>query len=155
MRNKNARIPDPAKIYTDPGSPINILYDAKVMPDGTIKLEEAGTENIQDKIEACRSTTDMSYIIHRLQIGNTDVITVNNGQYGDFTKVPKSMAEALQIQIDAEKAWYGMPVEVRSKFDNDFTKWLVTAGSEEWTSKMFPSDDNSGVALVAEGDVKE
>lgn len=160
MRNKFAKVSDPSKFYTDPGSPERILYSAKVMPDGSIVVEPSGKENIQEKIEACRAQTDMSWILEQIALGNGDVLNLNPGEYGDFTKAPKSMAEALQLQIDAEKAWYGMPVEIRSRFDNDLTKWLVTAGTEEWNKKMFPDKpeplkNNSSEALVASEEVAE
>lgn len=159
MRNKNAKVSDPNTFYTDPGSPERILYDGKIMPDGSIEVVATGKENIQDKIESFREQTDMSYIIKQIQLGNGDVLNLSPGEYGDFTKAPKTMAEALQMQIDANKAWYGMPVEIRSRFDNDMTKWLVTAGTDEWNKKMFPDKyapkDNSGEALVAGEDVKE
>lgn len=148
MRNKNAKVSDPNTFVTCPGSPDRILYDAKVKFDGSIDVVPTGKENIQDKIESFRDQTDMSYIIKQLQLGNVGVLTVNPGQYGDFTQAPKNMAEALQLQIDAEKAWNGLPVDVRAKFDYDLNKWLVTAGSEEWNAKM-SLNNNSGDALGA------
>ena len=154
MRNKNAKVSNPNDFVTNPGSPIRDLYSAKVLPDGSIEVVQSGKENIQDKIEAQREQTDMSYIIKQIMLGNGDVLNLSPGQYGDFTKAPKSMAEAIQLQIDAEKAWYGLPVEIRSRFDNDLTRWLVTAGTDEWNKKMFPND-YSGEAPVAKGDVEE
>lgn len=139
MRNKNAKVSDPNTFITEPGSPERIIYSAKVKPDGSLQVVPSGKENIQDKIESFRDQTDMCYILKQLALGNADVLTVHPGQYGDFTKAPSSMAEALQLQIDAENAWKGLPVDLRAKFDYDMTKWLVTAGSDEWNVKMFPS----------------
>lgn len=155
MRNKNAKVSNPNDFHTDPGSPERILYSAKVLPDGSIEVIPSGKENIQDKIEAQREQTDMSYIIRQIQLGNGDVLNLSPGEYGDFTKAPKTMAEALQMEIDAHRAWYGMPVEIRSRFDNNMMKWLVTAGTDDWNKKMFPEKfgdspkDDSGEALVA------
>lgn len=162
MRNKNAKVPDPNSFVTNPGSPERILYSAKVKVDGSIDVVPSGKENIQDKIESFRDQTDMCYILKQIALGNADVLNVHPGQYGDFTKAPASMAEALQLQIDAQKAWYDMPVELRAKFDHDLNKWLVTAGSEDWNEKMFPKEatntalnNNSGGALDAQEVGKE
>ena len=156
MRNKYAKVSDPNSFITCPGSPENILYEAKVKFDGSIDVVPCGKENIQDKIESFRDQTDMSYIIKQLQLGNAQVLSATPGEFGDFTKAPKNMAEALQIQIDAEKAWYNLPVDIRAKFDHDFNRWLVAAGSDEWNAKMFPSATNEpGEAPVASEEVKE
>lgn len=141
MRNENAKVSNPNDFVTDPGSPERVIYSAKIKPDGSLEVVPSGKENIQDKIESFRDQTDISYIIHQIAIGNSDALFVQPGQYGDFTKVPKNMAEALQLQIDAETAWNGLPVDVRAKFDYDLTKWLVTAGSEDWNKKMFPPEE--------------
>lgn len=160
MRNKNAKVSNPNDFTTDPGSEERIIYDAKIRPDGSIEVVPSGKENIQDKIEAQRESCDMSYILKQIALGNGEVLQLQPGEYGDFTKAPKTMAEALQMQIDANRAWYDMPIDIRSKFDNDIVKWLVTAGTQEWNKKMFPdqygangSKDNGSDALVASEEV--
>lgn len=136
MRNKNSKVSDPNSFVTCAGEIDRILYDAKVLPDGRIEIQPAGKENIQDKIESYRDQTDMSYIIKQIALGNNDVLVKSVGQYGDFTQMPKTMAEAMQLQIDAEKEFYKLSPEIRNRFENDFRQWLVSAGSPEWIEKM-------------------
>lgn len=156
MRNKNAKVSDPNSFYTEPGSREKILYSAKVRPDGVIEVVPSGVEDIQDKIESFRDQTDMCYIVKQIALGDMSVLNQYPGQYGDFTKLPKTMAEVLQQQIDAEKAWYALPVDIRAQFDHDKVKWLATAGTEEWNSIMFPSvTKEDGEALVATEEVTE
>ena len=138
MRNKNARVSDPHEFVTCPGSPDKILYKTKVLPDGTIDIQPSGKESIQAKIESFRPQTDMAYILKQMQIGNYEVLNGAHGSYGDFTAMPKTMAEAMQLRIDAEDAWYKLPVDIRAKFDHDLNKWLATAGTEEWKNIMMP-----------------
>lgn len=152
MRNVNAKVSDPNSFSTCPGSPEHIIYSAKVMDDGTIKLKEAGKENIQQKIDSFRESTDMAYILHRLAQGDNSVLNQKQPMFGDFTKMPKTLAETLQLHIDAENEFYKLPLDVRSKFDNDFQKWFVTAGSDGWCEKMgFERKKND----VEHGPVKE
>lgn len=136
MRNKNAKVTNPNDFVTCPGNPEKVLYSAKVLPNGVIDVVESGLENMQDKIESFRSQTDMAYILKQIALGNNDVLVRSVGQYGDFTNMPKTMAEAMQLQIDAEKEFYKLDLDTRGKFNNDFRQWLVSAGSPEWIEKM-------------------
>lgn len=136
MRNPKAKVSNPNEFKTEPGSPEKQLYAAIVLKDGTIDIQPSGKENIQDKIESFRSQTDMSYILKQIALGNDDVLVRSIGQYGDFTEMPKTMAEAMQLQIDAEKEFYKLDLDTRNKFNNDFRNWLVTAGTPEWIEKM-------------------
>lgn len=138
MRNKNAKVSDPNSFITDPGEKFKIEYSPKVLPDGTIELKESGKINIDEYINAQRDQTDMAYILKQLAIGNTSVLQQGSGMFGDFTDpdLPKTYAEALQLQIDAAKSFYQLPVDVRAKFDNDFNRYFASAGTDDWFYKL-------------------
>ena len=140
MRNKNAKVSDPNTFITSSGDTEHIEYAPKVMPDGSIELVVSGKTNIDEYINAQRETTDMAYIITQLGLGNTDVLNQKTPNYGDFTEMPKTFAEALQMKIDAEKAFYELPLDVRNKFENDFNRFFATAGTKEWYEKITPPD---------------
>lgn len=141
MRNKNAKVSNPNDFVTCPGSGEEITYSAKVLPNGCMDVVPAGKENTQAKIESFRSQTDMSYILKQIALGNQDVLTRSIGQYGDFTQMPKTMVEALQLQIDAEREFYKLDLDTRNAFNNDLKQWLVTAGTPEWIQKMHIIED--------------
>lgn len=136
MRNKNAKVSDPNSFVTNPGSEIRILYTSKVCPNGEILLKPCGEENIQEYINSFRESTDMSFILHQLSIGNTAVLERQQMMYGDFTEVPANLAEAQQVLIDGENAFNQLPLDVRQQFDNNFRNWLFTSGTPDWMSKM-------------------
>lgn len=138
MRNKFSAVSDPNVFHTESGDPVHVLYSPRISKNGSVELVQSGKENIPDKIASFRSQTDFAYILKRLQLGDTSVLNVGSPMYGDFTNVPKSMAEAMQIQIDAEKTFLNLPLDVRNSFDHDFRKWLVSAGSPDWLAKMRP-----------------
>ena len=135
MRNPNAKVSDPNIFATCPGEDEHILYASKIMPDGTIKLTPSGKESISEKINAEKEFTDISYIVSRLQAGDTSMLR-DGAVYGDFTKAPSSLAEALQLKIDAETAFYALPKEVRAKFNNNVNLWIMEAGEDDWNEKM-------------------
>ena len=155
MRNKNAKVSDPNSFVTNKGDPIRVIYDSKIKPDGAIEVVPVGQENIQEFIQSFADQTDMNYILKQMALGNTEVLNQGQAFYGDFTKTPKTMAEALQIEIDAQRAWYDLPVDQRAEFDHDFTKWLVSAGTDEWNSKMGFSSEESKVESDAKESVSE
>lgn len=124
------------KFVTSSGNKYHIKYTPKLMNDGTIKLIESGKDDIKASINSFHDVTDMAYVLRQLQLGDTSVLTSKMPMYGDFTKMPNNMHEAMQLMIDGERKFYELPLEVRQKFDNNFRKWMIDAGNEEWLSKM-------------------
>lgn len=136
MRNAKACVSDPNQFVTCSGSSVHIEYSAKVRPDGSIELVPSGKFDIKEMINSFRDTTDMSYILSRLAVGDQSVLNQKSPMFGDFTSMPKTYAESLQLVMDAKEKFYQLPLDLRNKFDNDFNKWFVTAGSENWIKSM-------------------
>lgn len=136
MRNKAARVSVPDEFVTCSGSRDRVLYSSKVLPTGEISLRESGKEDIQEYINSFRESTDMNFILHQLSLGNTAVLNSQQMLFGDFTETPSSLADAQQMLIDGENAFYKLPLDVRQQFNNDFRNWLFTSGSSEWVQKM-------------------
>lgn len=158
MRNPKAAVSDPHKFITSSGSNMHQLYSSKVYPDGRIELEENGEEDIQELIDSYRDGTDMAYILHQLEMGNQEVLSQRSPMYGDFTTAPKTLAQAQQMLIDGENAFYKLPLETRQQFDNDFRKWLFTSGQPDWIKKMTAvngSDIPDSEESNSESEVKE
>lgn len=135
MRNKLACVPDLEKIESNPGNRYHQLYKSKVMPNGVIELIEDGSEDIWQMINADAEKTDMAYIIRQIKMGDMSAFT-RNANYADITEFPTNYAEILQVMIDSENAFYQLPLETRSKFDNNFNMWLAQTGQPEWLEKM-------------------
>ena len=136
MRNKHARVPDPNKFFTNPGSRFQVRYSSTVNKDGTISLTPCGKIDIQEFIESFRETTDLSYIMRELQRGNMSVLNQRQAFYGDFTSAPKDMMDFQQRVLDGQRAFYELPLEVREKYNNNMWLWMNDAGSEKWTDVM-------------------
>lgn len=130
---------DDGKFTTEPGSPIRDLYSAKVDKDGSVLLEKVGEENIQDKINAALDSTDIATIVaYYNQTGDDSVLKRYVPMYGDFSKLPNSLAGFLQLRIDSENFFNALPVEVRKEFDYDSNKFFAQAGEKEWIDKLDP-----------------
>lgn len=135
MRNKFNRVPDPNKFMSCSGSDIHVLYEGKIMSDGTVKLVPIGKESISEKINSYAAYTDIRYIMNRLRQGDTSVLR-DGAFYGDMTKAPKSLADAMQIMINAENRFNELPLDVRNKFNNSYLQWMQTAGQDIWFENM-------------------
>lgn len=136
MRNKNSKVSDPNSFVTCPGTTEEIIYDAKVLPDGQIELREAGKKNIQEYIDSFRECTDISFIVQRLKNGDVTDLNLKEGFYADITKMPKTRAEFMQLFIDMERKFNELPLEIRNKFDNNYRNWFASGDTEEWYEKM-------------------
>lgn len=124
--------------FSNPGNPIHIIYAPVVEDDGSVSLVESGKENTDEFIQSFAESCDLNVIIQRYLNGEVDVLNQRNGVYGDFTQMPKTYAEALQLKIDSERMFDSLPVEYKRLFDNDPNKFFVQAGSEEWLEKLKP-----------------
>lgn len=122
-------------ISSNAGSDFRPVYLPKVLDNGEIVPEYAGEENIQEMIQSYAESCDINIILNRVKNGETNLLNQAKGVFGDFTKMPKTLAEFMQMQIDAERMYDGLPKEIKIKFDNDKNKFFATAGSEEWLDK--------------------
>lgn len=135
MRNLKAKVSDPNKFISSSGSDVHVIYEGKLLPTGEIRLVPVGKESVSEKINSYAKFTDISYIMSRLNAGDTSVLR-DGAMYGDFTKTPKSLADALQIMINGEKKFNELPLEVRNKFNNSYLAWMQSAGSDIWFDNM-------------------
>lgn len=142
-------------IYSNSGSPIHTIYSPVVDDDGNIELVESGKENTDEFINSFKDSCDIKVIIERFLAGDQSALNQKAAMYGDFTKMPKTYAEVLQMQIDAKKAFDELSVEVKEKFDNDINKFLASAGNEEWYEKLGISFDKPNEKEKESEEVKE
>lgn len=120
--NRPKTIPAPKTEKTIP------TFSLKINPEtGKKELEESGKTNIYDKIQAAKEGTLIYNILDRYQKGETDVLKKLNGQYGDFTQMPKTLAEMQQKLIDSEKMFNELPLELRKEFNHSPSEFLVAA----------------------------
>lgn len=153
MRIKGAAVHDFNKFVTDPGSPVKDVLSPKVLDDGSIRLEKTSEYSLQDFIESFRDKTDMSWIIQQLKAGNPSVLQVEKGMFGDFTHMPKTYADVLQLNINAKKTFESLPLDVKKAYEMDFNKWFADVGSKTWIELMFNPEPNvPGDPVVVAGD---
>lgn len=124
------------EIYSNPGSPIKKKYALQFQKDGSLQLKESGQENWQEYIQSFAESTDINTIVTRLAAGDVSVLSKSTGSFGDFTEMPKTLAEFMQLEIDCKNLFDSLPLDVRKEFDMDKNKFLAQAGDIEWFDKV-------------------
>lgn len=142
MRNNQVSI-SRGRFLSSSGSSIHDIYDSKVMEDGSIKLVKVGEENTDEIIESYAASCSLENILARFSSGDTSALNRYSPFYGDVAEVPKTLAGCMQLMIDAEKAFDGLPASVKNQFNNNWREWTASAGSEAWYSAMQPLIEHS------------
>lgn len=130
MRNKFAGVSDPHSFVTNAGESIHTLFDSRF--DGSrVVLEECGSFDIQERINSFAPYTDISYMLNRLKVGDTSVLSSRPPVYGDFSGMPDNPTDAINLYHGAERAFSQLSAEEKLAYNNDFRVWLASlmAGS--------------------------
>lgn len=123
MRNKHAHVSDPHSFLSSAGDRVHTLYQSRF--DGSrVVLEEAGSFDIQDRINGYAPFTDISYMLNRLTVGDTSVLSSRPPMYGDFSGMPDNPIDAINLYHGAEQAFLQLTPEERVTYNNDFRLWL-------------------------------
>lgn len=137
MRHKFARVPDDFSEFKSPsGDLFHDVLSPSFRADGTIELKVTDRVDIKKEINSHRDETDMAYILSRLMVGDDSVLNPRPPMYGDFTQLPTSYSDMLNMVLDGERYFDSLPLETRNKFDNDRGKWFATIGSSDWLENM-------------------
>lgn len=130
-----SQICDGNSFISSPGSPVKLIYTPAYV-DGQITLNETGKFDIAEFIESYAETTDMSFILSRLAAGDSSVLNVQHGFYGDSSFLSHDHRAALDTVISAQTYFDNLDKETRDKFNDNFVEWIQSAGSPEWVSRM-------------------
>lgn len=136
MRNKHSRVPDFNKFKTEHGNKYRVEYSSRVEADGTVSLFESARTDIQAEINSHAAETDIAFIVSRLQMGDTSVLSSKKAMYGDFTQFPKTFSQMFDMVHRAEDAFESLPVDIKQSYDNDISQWFADIGSPDWMSRM-------------------
>lgn len=105
------------------GSPIREVYSPGYA-DGVQTVVPSGSYNQQELIDSYAPSCDLSYMLNRLKLGDTSVLTPKTPMYGDFTAVPTSPQEIIRVVTNAQNAFGCMSLADRAKYDNNYLTWL-------------------------------
>lgn len=124
MRNPNAKVRKISEFFTCPGDRTHIRYEARFDGKG-VKLEAVGSEDIQVSIDSFAPYTDLNYMLHRLSVGDTSVLSGRQAIYGDFSGLPQNPVDLINVLNSAELSFSKLPADEKAAFNNDYRVWLA------------------------------
>ncbi len=124
------------RYFTSPGNRLHDVFTGSINGNGEVVLVKTGEEDIYDMIQSHRDSVDIHVLMARYKAGETDVLEKRQLKYGDFTEMPKTFADVLNITIQAKEHFASLPVETRAKFGHSFEKWLVSMDKADFAEKM-------------------
>lgn len=125
MRNPFAKVHKVSEFATSPGNRIHVRYEARFNGKG-VTLEAVGSEDIQVSIDSFAPYTDLNYMLHRLSVGDTSVLSGRQAIYGDFSGLPQNPVDMINVLNSAEQSFSQLPVDEKAAFNNDYRVWLAS-----------------------------
>lgn len=125
----------PMSIPNETGTEFDKTYTVEIDKHGHKELKETGKTNRYEKIQSFKDETDIANILVKATVDPT-ILNQRNGQYGDFTKAPKTLAEAQNIILKIKDEFFNLPVETRKEFNNSPEQYIAAYGSEEWQKAL-------------------
>lgn len=111
--------------FTTPsGDRVHTEY-APVFNGSKTVLEVVGKTDIQSYIESFSQYTDLNYMLSRLKVGDSSVLSSRAGMYGDFSDLPQNPVEVFNFVHNAQSAFVSLSPEDRSKYNNDYRRWFA------------------------------
>lgn len=136
------------------GDKFDKTYEMQFDKTGHKILKESGKTNRYEKIQCHKDETLIENILKRATL-DPSVLEQRIGQYGDFSKMPKSLAEFQNMAIGLEATFKSLPSDVRAKFDNSVDKFIHDAGSKEWFEIVNPKQVEKVVDKAVEAKESE
>lgn len=130
MRNPLSSIPDNSKFRSKAGSRYKKKYEGRFNGRHGV-LIETGTIDTQDIIEAYGPLTDINFMLHRLSMGDTSVLSSRSPMYGDFSGLPSNPIDAINMVENARASFNSLSGEEKQNYNNDYRVWLssILSGS--------------------------
>ena len=110
-------------------------YKKEIQDNGSVKAVVTGKTNIYEKIQASKDDCLVYNILERFNQGDVSVLNAREGEYGDFTEAPKTLAESQQRLIDAENYFMKLPLDVRKEFNHSVVDFLNSVGDGSITTR--------------------
>lgn len=121
---------------SDPGSRYRDVFTPSIAKDGQIELVVTGKEDLVELMNSYKDSCDPTILAERFLAGDETALRQGNPAFMDLLGAPKTLAEAYQLNFRAEAAFEKLPAEVKSKFENNYYKFVESAGSPEWYNAL-------------------
>lgn len=123
-------------VYTEPGSPIKIEYQLRII-DNHEEIVETGKSNLYEYIQSHADSVDISKILERCAlIDDYSLLNRMPAQFMDVTEMPKTLAEAFAQVQDAKNFFDRMPMEIKEKYNQNYLEFISDIGTDRFTKNV-------------------
>lgn len=136
------RYDENVRYYSNSGSPTEHQRKLKVDEYGRKELVIVGEIDSFGMIQSHKDSVDINLILDRFARGDASVLNKVQGVFGDFTSMPKTLAELSQRVLDAEQLFSNLPLEIREEFGHDPSQFFASIGSEKYNKAIEKSNLN-------------
>ncbi len=121
-----------------PGSGMKDTYKMHVDENGKRELKKSGEYNLYAEIQSYKDSVSIDYILTRFVNGDETALSRVQGIYGDFTQMPKTMAELQQRVIDAEHLFDSLPLDIRAQYNHSASEFFAQLDSDKTKAIFAP-----------------
>lgn len=93
--------------------------------DGSLMLECTGYKDTDQEIASYREQTDMSYIVSRINAGDTSVLPDPYDIYADVSDLPNTPIGMVNFLDGLRRQFDSLPAATREQFDNSFSRFIA------------------------------
>lgn len=122
------------------GSGMKPTYKMHVDEDGKRELKQSGEFNLYADIQSYEQSVSIDYLLTKFINGDTTALSRAQGVYGDFTQMPRTLAELQQRVIDAENLFNSLPLDIRAQYNHSASEFFAQLDSDKTKAIFNPPE---------------
>ncbi len=139
---KYTRMENSKEFVSNSGSEYLTLYEYRISKDGVKNLVPCGKKNIQELIDASLDSVDINILMEKFINGDNTALDRVKGVYMDCRNMPETYAELFDRNERCRELFDALPTEIKEKFNNSYTEFWSSYGSETFMRVVNPESVN-------------
>lgn len=136
MYDFKSQFDDHPRVFSNPGTRKVQRYRSRYNDVGQLELVPNGEDDLYDMIQSHADSVNIDTILSKFVSGDPDALSKMQGTFGDFTNLPTSYAELLNVINESEQFFEQLPLEVREKFHHNFAEFISSMDSKDFAERM-------------------
>ncbi|QCS36240.1 minor capsid protein [Capybara microvirus Cap1_SP_168] len=146
----SSRYEHPVTPITNPGTEFRNDYQAHYDEDGVLVTVKVGETNIYQMIQSYADSVDIHILLEQFGSGYAEALNRFEGFYADISELPDNYVGMLNT-IETTRSYFDkLPADIRSKFNNDFSQFLVASQQPDFLSNFAPAVPISNMYVPGE-----
>ncbi len=126
--------------FSETGSGMKPTYKMHVDDNGKRELKQSGEFNLYADIQSYEQSVSVDYLLTKFINGDASALSRAQGVYGDFTQMPRTLAELQQRVIDAENLFNSLPLDIRAQYNHSASEFFAQLDSDKTKAIFNPPE---------------